>query len=199
LSLTLATALLVLLFFAMQQAEAGGMVGTGTPGSCTEAALDAALVGGGLVTFNCGAGPFTISLSSQKVITQNTTIDGGGKITLSGGGTTRLFSVSGGLSLNLSNLTLSDGNANPGGAILNDGQLIIANSTLFDNTAAGGMGGAIYNNGVLTITSSTLSGNVAGAGLAGAIHNAATLSIRNSTFSANFGGLAGGPSAMAVT
>jgi CSLREA domain-containing protein len=36
-------------------AYAGGVAGNGTPGSCTEAALDAALAGGGVVNFNCGA------------------------------------------------------------------------------------------------------------------------------------------------
>jgi hypothetical protein len=36
-------------------ARAAGVVGDGTPGSCTTAALTAALSGGGLVTFDCGA------------------------------------------------------------------------------------------------------------------------------------------------
>ena len=39
----------------VEKARAGGVVGTGTPASCTEAALDAALAAGGLVSFNCGA------------------------------------------------------------------------------------------------------------------------------------------------
>ena len=47
-------------------AQAAGVVGTGTPGSCTEAALDSALAGGGAVTFNCGPNPATITLSAQK-------------------------------------------------------------------------------------------------------------------------------------
>ena len=63
------------------------VVGTGTPESCTEAALDAALVGGGLVTFDCGSESVTITLSAEKVLTQEmgeTTVDGGGLVTLSG-------------------------------------------------------------------------------------------------------------------
>jgi hypothetical protein len=36
---------------------AAGTVGDGTPGSCTEAALVAALANGGAVSFNCGADP----------------------------------------------------------------------------------------------------------------------------------------------
>src|SRR5262245_16411028 len=99
LSLIILIALWALVFFPKQRAEAAGVVGTGTPASCTETALNTALMGGGAVTFDCGVGPVTILLSSQKVITQSTTIDGGGKITLNGADTTRLFSVSGGVSL----------------------------------------------------------------------------------------------------
>ena len=47
---------------------AAGVVGTGTPGICTEAALDAALAGGGLVTFDCGTDPVTVTVTSEKTI-----------------------------------------------------------------------------------------------------------------------------------
>ena len=70
------------------------MVGTGTAASCTDAALNAALAGGGLVTFDCG-GPATIDISTgtgTKTIAADTTIDGGGLITISGGNTVRVFS-----------------------------------------------------------------------------------------------------------
>jgi len=67
-------------------ARAEGVVGDGTPVFCADAlavdaAVNAALVGGGAVTFNCG-GPATIALKSTKIIALNTTIDGGGVITL---------------------------------------------------------------------------------------------------------------------
>src|SRR5664279_885289 len=71
-------------------AQAAGTVGKGTSASCTETALDAALAGGGTVTFNCG-GAATITVTSPKLILQNTTVEGGGNITLSGGGTTQIF------------------------------------------------------------------------------------------------------------
>lgn len=41
-----------------------GVVGSGTPSSCTEAALQAQVPAGGTVTFNCGAGPQTIAFTS---------------------------------------------------------------------------------------------------------------------------------------
>src|SRR5262245_56985675 len=72
-------------------APEGGVVGTGTPASCTEAALDAALAGGGKVTFNCGPNPVTITLTSGIVVTASTSVDGGSKITLSGGFKTKVF------------------------------------------------------------------------------------------------------------
>ena len=75
-----------------------GVVGTGTPASCTEATLNAALAGGGAVTFNCGPNPHTITLSAQKSIAANTALDGGGKVVLSAHGS-RHFLVNAGATL----------------------------------------------------------------------------------------------------
>ena len=75
-----------------RDARAAGVVGSGSPASCTEAALDAALAGGGTITFDCG-GAHTITVTSQKKINATTTIDGGGMITLSGGDSTRILFV----------------------------------------------------------------------------------------------------------
>src|SRR5512139_3879187 len=83
---------LLLASFSPDEALASGVVGTGTPASCTEAALDAALVGGGMVTFNCG-GTATITVTSTKTIGADTTIDGGSLITISGGNSVGIFSV----------------------------------------------------------------------------------------------------------
>lgn len=184
--------LFIMVLLSPGSAKAAGVVGSGIPDSCTETALDASLVDGGLITFNCGAGPITITLTTQKIIARDTTIDGGGKITLSGGDAIRLFYVSSNVSLTLNNLSISNGSDSPGGAIYNTGTLIITNSTLINNKAPGGVGGVIYNTGGVTITGSTLSNNVASAGLAGCISNEGMLTISNSTFSNNFGGLAGG-------
>jgi hypothetical protein len=63
--------------------EAAGVVGNGTPASCTEAAFGAALQGGGTVTFNCGGGPVVIPITSTPPH-QPTTIDGVGQTTLDG-------------------------------------------------------------------------------------------------------------------
>jgi len=68
------------------------VVGSGTPASCTEQAFAGAVRAGGVITFNCG-GPATIRLSAEQElpIDKDTILDGGGIITLDGGGTTRLL------------------------------------------------------------------------------------------------------------
>ncbi len=75
------------------------VVGSGTPASCTAAALDAAVQKGGIITFNCGPAPVTIKLTQQIRINNvaganglgDTVIDGGGKVTLDGDNATRIF------------------------------------------------------------------------------------------------------------
>jgi hypothetical protein len=172
--------------------EAGGIVGSGTPQSCTEAALDSVLSNGGSITFNCGDTPHTIPLTSPKTITHDTAINGQQLITLSGRNLIRLFSVAAGATLRIQRLTLANGIAANGGAVYNAGNVEITNGTLFNNQAGSGSGGSIYNLGNLSITNSRLTNNVAGIGLGGAIYNAGVLLLQGSTFSNNYAGLAGG-------
>ena len=148
----------------MASLQAAGVVGTGTPGSCTQAALTAALTGGGTVTFNCGAAPATILVISQIPITQDTVIEGGGLITITGGLTTRLFDVTGPLtSLTLNDIVLDSFNSagsggGNGGAIRSVGTLALNNVTIrFSQT--NGCGGAIYSDGILNISNSTFGNN----------------------------------------
>jgi predicted outer membrane repeat protein len=147
-------------------APAGGVVGDGTPGSCTEAALSAALAGGGTVTFDCG-GPKTILVLSEKNITQATTVDGGGIITLTGGLTTRLFRVDAAGSLVMKNITLDSAyNFNTsGGAIWSAGPLTLTNVTI-QNSQTGNQfcGGALLVAGDTVITNSTFNKNTASLG-----------------------------------
>ncbi len=185
-------------FSTARPALAVGVVGDGTAGSCTEAALNVALAGGGLVIFNCGAAPVTIPLTSEKVIAANTQVDGGGLVTLDGQNQTRIFDVQGGVTLALAGITLERGNGSGvvldgnGGAILIEanGIVSIARSTLRSNSAANG--GAIYNSiGALTITDSTISGNTtAFLGTVNVFIGSAT--ITNSTLSGNTANQRGG-------
>jgi hypothetical protein len=71
------------------------VVGTGTKESCTGDAFIAAVALGGVVTFDCGPDPVTITVTKPAKVFNDTgpeiVIDGGGLVTLSGGGTTRIL------------------------------------------------------------------------------------------------------------
>jgi hypothetical protein len=136
------------------------VIGTGTPASCTSAAVVAAVARGGVITFNCGPNPVTITMTATaKVVNTHPTIviDGGGLVTLSGGGTRRILYMDtcdpaqhwttnhcqdqSTPSLTVQNLTFTDGNATGqlsegggGGAILvRGGRFKVINSRFTDN------------------------------------------------------------------
>lgn len=141
-------------------------VGTGTPESCTEAALRAAIASHSTITFDCGASPATIPIAKTIDIPtdRNIVIDGGNKITLDGLGKTRILSLvrenyrSNGNTLTLQRITLANGKAvgtkyvapnpsNPscaygwadgsGGALLvKDAKLRVIEATFRNNAAA---------------------------------------------------------------
>lgn len=69
-------------------------MGDGTAASCTSAAVVAAVAKGGVITFSCGAAPVVIAMpATAKVvnISARVVLDGGGKVTLSGGGQRRIL------------------------------------------------------------------------------------------------------------
>jgi hypothetical protein len=162
------------------------VVGDGTPASCTEDALNAALEGGGIIRFRCGASPLVITVTAEKVILRDTVIDGGGTITLDGAGTSRIFvaGAPGGraVSLTLQYLTLRRGYAQVtpasaggsvrtgGGAVLQfGGALVISDSVLEGNDATANgpdeAGGAVCSfGGRLAIARTSFDGNRAGSG-----------------------------------
>ncbi len=188
------------------------VVGSGTPESCTEEAFEAALATGS-VTFNCGPAPVTITLTSRKLIGDETTIDGGGLITLSGGGAVPIFGMEsnptgllGRPTLDLRNVTIADGRGGFEGAIyLQEGTLSVTHSVFSRNELAI----ASVGNGTVVVTCSTFSGNsiyaIFGANRLtvtnstfsdngdAAINNEGSLTVANSTFSGNRGdGIANG-------
>jgi len=107
------------------------VIGDGTPASCTSAAVLSAVTAGGVITFNCGPDPITITLTQTAKVPNSThklVIDGGGKVTLSGGNSKRILyvdtcdsslgTVSGNClyapawpQVTVQNLTFADGNA----------------------------------------------------------------------------------------
>jgi hypothetical protein len=70
------------------------VIGHGTPAGCTSAAVVRAVAEGGIITFNCGRKPVTITMTATaKVVntSHQVVLDGGGKVTLNGAGKVRIL------------------------------------------------------------------------------------------------------------
>jgi len=80
---------------AMDSTSPNHVVGNGTAESCTGEAFVAAVAAGGVITFDCGPDPVTITLAETAKIFNNTgpeiVIDGGGLVTLSGSSQRRIL------------------------------------------------------------------------------------------------------------
>jgi hypothetical protein len=136
------------------------VIGHGTPASCTSQAVVRAVAAGGVITFSCGPHPVTIVMKAtakDRNTSARVVLDGGGKVTLSGGGVRRILYLDtcdpaqkwttshcqdqSSPVLTVRNMTFADGNST--------GQL-------FD----GGGGGAIFDRGgQLKVTGSHFTGN----------------------------------------
>ena len=79
---------------AVSTAHPNHVIGDGRPASCTSAAVVRAVALGGIITFNCGPKPVTITMkATAKVVntSHRIVLDGGGLVTLSGAGKTRIL------------------------------------------------------------------------------------------------------------
>lgn len=139
------------------------VIGTGTPASCASRAVVDAIASGGIITFNCGPDPITITLNETAKIFNNTgpktVIDGGGKVTLSGGAQRRILYMNtcdpnqvwttshcddqDHPQLTIQNLTFIDGNSESeteydgGGAVyVRGGRFKVVNCRFFNNACA---------------------------------------------------------------
>jgi hypothetical protein len=129
------------------------VVGTGDPESCTSDAFVSAVAEGGTITFDCGPGPATIVLTKTAKVFNNKgtklVIDGGNRVTLSGGGKIRILYMATCDQAQVYPPGAGDCNSNPGV------QLVVQNITFIDGNAKGiadgkgngGGGGAIYAQG----------------------------------------------------
>jgi hypothetical protein len=69
-------------------------IGDGTPAGCTSAAVVKAVARGGTITFDCGPAPVTITMTATAKVRNTSSavvLDGGGRVTLSGGGKRRIL------------------------------------------------------------------------------------------------------------
>jgi hypothetical protein len=79
---------------AVDTAHPSHVIGSGTPASCTSAAVVRDVAAGGIITFNCGPKPVTIAMSATASVIKTrrlVVLDGGGLITLSGGRQRRIL------------------------------------------------------------------------------------------------------------
>jgi hypothetical protein len=173
----------------------------GGMGSLRQAIMDTPA--GGTVDFQPGlTGTITLT-SGELAISKNLTISGPGAdvITVSGNQASRVFDITGSVSVAISGLTIANGlvigEPAQGGGIFNSplSTLTVTGSTLRGNSTSAGVtseGGGIFNSGTLTVTGSTISGNSAvagffGDGWGGGIFNGngGTLTVTGSTISGN--------------
>jgi hypothetical protein len=182
------------------------VLGDGTPGSVTAAQIQAALNTGGHIRFNVGATATTINVATELIVTRAAVLDGGGNVTLSGQGSSRVLRVRGALVaaqaylFGLQNITIESGAApNDDGAgmlagVDGDWQAVdvrVVNVAFRNNTAIqtaqDGGGGAIYAVGVrdLVIAGSVFEGNRGSNGGALYTLGTRTVTILGSRFSDN--------------
>jgi polymorphic membrane protein len=139
---------------AVSTARPDHVIGLGTPASCTSADVVKAVAMGGIITFNCGRAPVTITMTATAKIVAGSqiVIDGGGRVTLSGGGKIRILDMDTcpdcweqtGPQLIVQNMRFADGysgarqtraSADYGGGAIFDrgGQLKVVNSEFIGN------------------------------------------------------------------
>ena len=134
----------------------------------------------------------TITLSSPITIAQNVAIIGPGasSLTISGGGSISMFTVSPATNAVFYGLTFAHGSSSTeGGAIFSDGNLSVFSSTFSSNTASVGGGAIDVDNGTLVATGDTFTGNSVSATVqypsGGAINSYGDVTIDSSTFQNN--------------
>lgn len=182
------------------------VIGDGNAASCTQTALEAALLQGGHIKFNCG-GTFqqevTIPITKELLITKHTILDGKDgeasvSVILDGLEQTRILHKTTGANLTVQSITLKNGRAptegvhfseQSGGAILATGagtELKINSTSFVNNSVAQNnsdsvAGGAVYAFEIetLNISSSSFNGNTASNG--GAVGSSAHKTYINSS------------------
>ncbi len=170
-------------------------IGSGTAASCqTNAAVNAfsdAVEAGGVVDFNCGPDPVVITVNTT-VVYQQATVNGNGRITLSGEDLRQIFYVMTAGNLTLNDIELTDGAAGDGGAIyVEPPSTVTLNRTTIKSSQASSHGGAIYSSGTLILNDSILDSNVATMHGGGIYNNGGSVTIANTDLydnQANWGG-----------
>lgn len=136
------------------------VIGDGTSGGCTSAAVVAAVAKGGVITFDCGPAPVQITMATTaKVVNtaQQVVLDGGGKVTLSGGGSRRILYMNTCDKAQIWTTSHCQDQQYPQLTLQN---IVFANGNSTGQSAYGGGGGAVFaSGGRLKIVNSRFTGN----------------------------------------
>jgi CSLREA domain-containing protein len=172
------------------------------PGSLRQAIEGAnAQPGANDITFDptVFATPQTIILTSGELELSHTigteTIMGPAVgVTVSAGGTSRVFQIDSGVTASISGLTITDGNANNGGGLADYGGMVtLTDCTVSDNSASNNGGGVYVNNGgTATLTDCTVTGNSSSNNGAGLVNDGSTVTMSGCTVSDNSANSSGG-------
>ena len=111
-----------------------------------------------------------------------------GKATINANNKGSVFIINKGVTVNLQNLIIENGEAANGGAINNEGTLIAKNCVFKYNKATSnivGGGGAIYNDGVLNVRGCIFLSNIAKYGQGGAIYSEYNTVLTTDSFTNN--------------
>ncbi len=141
--------------------------------------------------------PQTITLGATLVLSETSGPDvidgpGPGLVTVSGGGTIRVFQIQSGVTASISGLTISGGAVTGrGGGLENYGTATVTDCTISGNSASS-YGGGLDNNGTATIVGCTISGNSGTDVRGGGVANSGTATLTDCTISGNSASSAGG-------
>ncbi|HUO72802.1 MAG TPA: hypothetical protein VMU39_18690 [Solirubrobacteraceae bacterium] len=145
---------------AVDTSHATRVIGRGTAASCTSAAVLAAVRAGGVIRFSCGPQRVVITLAATAKVrntSRRVVLDGGGLVTLSGGGRRRILYLDTCDPAQEWTTSHCQDQATP--------ELIVENLTFSDGNSTGqrfegGGGGAIFDRGGrLRIVDSVFTGN----------------------------------------
>ena len=139
---------------------------------------------GAVVRFDPKLSNQTIILESPIILDKDISIEGDGKVTLSGNDKVRIFQINEGVTAYLSGLNLENGFSNDelgiGGAIFNAGELHLKDVSVRNSTSR--EGGGIFNWNSLYIEDSVFENNTTQFDNGGAISNGGSAHISNSSF-----------------
>lgn len=135
-------------------------IGNGTRSGCTSAAVVKAVAQGGIITFDCGPTPVTITMTATAKVrntSSSVVLDGGGRVTLSGAGKRRILYMNTCDKAQTWTTSHCDDQATPRLTVQN---LAFTDGNSTGLTTDGGGGGAIFDRGGrLKVINSRFTGN----------------------------------------